>query len=576
MRIIRFFQLFIVFAVPFLFVAEETIQEEQILRHIHDHMIIKDYSCALREAEEGLCLYQNSDKMKEAYAEALAKTGKNGEAILFLQQNMPSRALLETIAWSVLKEGRLSSQYAVRLSSLIGSALTNDAKAIEFLLSALDDSSAIVRSVAVQLSMHYGDCILQEKLAHVFEKEKVFWVRMEMLRAFGQMRVKKMASYLTEIAASDEKTFEEKALAIHSLVNIYDKAKSEEVLALTQSPKAGLRQFGCQLAAHFEVKGVKHQICQLLQDPRPDVRIAALNALGLYFRFELKKEDVFPLLEQSLADRMPSVAITAAWVAMILQHPKAEAFFQHWLLHPIEKNRRLAAAALAKSGSFGVVLAQKMLRRTEDPCVAANLALGLLGQRVEVKKCCEILFDFLRNKNGLWSWDEKEGTLFQVLSHSDLRHDELIPYYPEAEDAMVTLRLLSFLAIEEDDRALEGLKRFLSHKHWGMSALAAITLLQEGGVPEAQLVRKLLQDPDCNLRCQAALALAFLAKDRSALPILIEAYQKADYELKERILEALGQIGSEESLPFLFQILKEPFLQLRVIAASSLIQCLNR
>jgi HEAT repeat protein len=195
---------------------------------------------------------------------------------------------------------------------------------------------------------------------------------------------------------------------------------------------------------------------------------------------------------------------------------------------------------------------------------------------MDVKKCCDILFDFLKNKTGLWMWEAKEGTIFQVLSTSDIRHLEVVPYYPESVDAMATLRLLSFLAVEGDDRALEGLKYFLIHKHWGMSALAAVTLLQEGGEKEAELVRKLLKDPDRNVRAQAALALAFLGKDRSAMPILIEAYRQADYELKERILEALGQIGSEESISFLFQTLKDPFLQLRVIAASSLIQCLYR
>lgn len=566
----------IFFSLPLSLFSQESVGETEILRRIYDHLIIKDYASALDEAQNGLDLYESSEKMQSAFVETLAKSGKSNEAIDFFKGKTPSASLLETIAWGVIKEGSRSSQYAVRLSSLVGAFLTQDAKALDFLLSAMEDTNAVLRAVGVQLCSQYGDDLLQKEVIRLFAREKAFWVKLEILRALGQMRVKEMADHLKEIAASEERTFEEKAIAIASLVKIYEKPKIEEVCSLVQSPKAGLRQFGCELAAHFEVKEAKDRILQLLSDPRPDVRISALNALGLAYRWDAKKEEIFPLLERSLSDKMPSVAITAAWVAMLAEHPAAERVFEEWIEHPVEKNRRLAAAALAKTGPYGVSLSQKLIRKTEDPYVAANLALGLLGQRVEVKKCCDILFDFLKNKSGLWMWDAKEGTIFQVLSDSDVRHLDPIPFYPESIDAMATLRLLSFLAVEGDHRALEGLKHFLAHKHWGMSALAAVTLLREGGESEAELVRKLLQDPDRNVRCQAALALAFLGKDRTAMPILIEAYNLADYELKERILEALGQIGSEESLSFLFQTLKEPFLQLRVIAASSLVQCLYR
>ena len=46
-------------------------------------------------------------------------------------------------------------------------------------------------------------------------------------------------------------------------------------------------------------------------------------------------------------------------------------------------------------------------------------------------------------------------------------------------------------------------------------------------------------------------------------------------EMKIHVLEAIGHIGDRESIPFLIQILKEPFQVLRVVAASALIQCLS-
>ncbi|HRD55298.1 MAG TPA: HEAT repeat domain-containing protein, partial [Parachlamydiaceae bacterium] len=56
--------------------------------------------------------------------------------------------------------------------------------------------------------------------------------------------------------------------------------------------------------------------------------------------------------------------------------------------------------------------------------------------------------------------------------------------------------------------------------------------------------------------------------------VLQDFYAQADREMKERILEGIGRIGSSASIPFLVECLKEPFQSLRVIAASSLLQVL--
>lgn len=73
---------------------------------------------------------------------------------------------------------------------------------------------------------------------------------------------------------------------------------------------------------------------------------------------------------------------------------------------------------------------------------------------------------------------------------------------------------------------------------------------------------------------QAALILALLGSDDAAVKVLQEAYSKVEREIKVYILEALGHIGDPQSIPFLLEILNEPFQVLRVVAASALIQCL--
>ena len=110
---------------------------------------------------------------------------------------------------------------------------------------------------------------------------------------------------------------------------------------------------------------------------------------------------------------------------------------------------------------------------------------------------------------------------------------------------------------------------------WGVSAAAAATLLEEGDEEAFSLVRSLLTEEDQKIRIQAALILGLFGSDPAAIKVLQEAYPTANRELKVHILEALGHIGDPQSVPFLVEILKEPFQMMRVVAASALIQSLS-
>ena len=173
-------------------------------------------------------------------------------------------------------------------------------------------------------------------------------------------------------------------------------------------------------------------------------------------------------------------------------------------------------------------------------------------------------------------WDQRPNPLFKILAPSQVRYIDQIPNYPEAIDQMTRLNLCSLLAIFEDARALNALKTFLQKRNWGISGVAAATLLQEGDEQAMEVVRQLLGDSDPNVQLQACLVLAMLGKDGSVLADLQGAYPGSDHERKLQILEAIGKMGSPASYSFLLGVFQEPFPVLRVAAAAALIQCVNR
>lgn len=557
--------------------------EPEAARRVEAQLLIDDRASALHEAEEFAKAYPYSRIAGLCLIETLAANGFEERALDALEHfalkhpDLPTdRGLLEAIAWGALQRGIDSNQYGVRLAALVGSYLTRDAKTVPILIRMMRDSNAVVRSIAVQLCTSYGDAVLKEEIARLLSEEKVWMVRLEAMRAAGQLRMKNLAPKLRSIVQDEKTTYEEKTLAIEALVSIYDTATLEQVAALSKSNRAGLRHLACSLAAHFQITGVKEILLSLTADAHPDVRVAALNAIGLSYLKEIPRDELKASVGVALQDSNPAVSITAGWLALLIDPLFGEPSLAKWLSDPFSEYRRLAAGAVATSGKQGTALALRTLDKSQDPYVNANLALGLIGQRCEVKRCSDILFHFLETEKRMWMWDERANPLFRVLAPSQVRYNDQIPSYPEAIDQMTRLNLVTLLSVVEDPRALQALKTFLQRKSWGLTGVAAATLLQEGDETALELIRGLVDDEEPNVRLQACLVLAMLGKDESVLQDLQDAYYTVDHDHKLHILEALGHIGSEESSPFLLKVLREPFPILRAAAAAALIQSLNR
>ncbi|MDE3045600.1 MAG: HEAT repeat domain-containing protein [Verrucomicrobiota bacterium] len=560
-----------------------TASVEEGIRRVQAHLLIDDPTSALQEAEQLVGAYPESKEAGKAMVEALAALGYEEKALNewnLLSARYPEliadRRLLEEVAWGVLKKGISSTQYGVRLGALIGSYLTHDVRAVPILLKMMRDSNAVIRSVAVQMASGYGDAALKDEVVKMLEHEKVWIVRLEVMKAAGLLRIKKVVPMLETLVQSDKVMAEERQTAIEALINIWDHVEPSAILPLAQSNRAGLRHLACAIATHFRTTEVKEEIVKLLSDTHPDVRIAALNAVGLFYREKMEAAELKEVLKPRLEENDPGVAITAGWVAMLVDSSMGEPVFEKWLNDSLSENRRLAAAALSSTGARGAALAVKALKENADPYVRANVAMGLIGQRKEVAAASDCLYEFLSTEKRMWMWDTRPNPLFQTLAPSQVRHIDQIPNYPEAIDQMTRLNLVSLLAMVEDPRATAALKSFLQRKKWGITGVAAATLLQEGDETALEVVRTLLEDSDPQVRFQACLVLAMYGKDETVLKELQGAYAGSDFETKLHILEALGNVGNPESYSFLIGVLREPFPLLRVAAAAALIQSMSR
>jgi HEAT repeat protein len=278
-------------------------------------------------------------------------------------------------------------------------------------------------------------------------------------------------------------------------------------------------------------------------------------------------------VRRRLDDADPLTSLTAAWILAPQDRTEAMRVFQRWLLHPSKEIQRTAAGILAATGCYGCAQMQAIMRNHGDGYVRANVAMGLLGLREDLPQACLTLTEALRDIPERWMW--REMGIFRILFPSDVKQKEGTPNYPEMMNQITRLEILNALAMVKSPTALPAMKQFLQERTWGVAGIAASLLLAEGDESTFALVRELQKDPVRRVRAQAALVLALWGHDPESVDALQNIYAEADFTLKSLILEALGNVGHEKSIPFLIARLEEPSEQMRLIAATSLIRCLN-
>lgn len=545
-------------------------EEDRIAKRIQAHLLIGDYPSASEEALMAFSQNPESQVLFESTLKALAKQGDEKELWELWNRHIskfPSlktkRDLLENIAWGIISHASHSPSPVIRIMALLGAFFGQDAKGTEILCVNMQDQNSMIRAAAVELAGHLRDSKLCDEVVKVFHKEKNWQVRLTAIKALGKMKIEAAKEDLIRLISDDHAMAEEKAAAIEAIVNMMEDADREEIEKLAKSNRAGLRILACEVVSTLDLERDTDLVVQLLSDYHSEVRQSAIKTLGI---LKVKKFQEIPLsryLLKFLDDSDPVTAITAAWLLTIQNCAEGSQAFERWLKDQDRDLRLLASAALAETGKYGLEKTVKIFAETDDPLVKMNLAFGLIGNRVDCDKACEALYKGLTLDEPL-DWVEEGG--FRRLAPS--RGGD------EATHQLTHLEILNILAIMKYPRSQEAVRAFLKEKNWGITGMASALLLTEGDDTAVDLVESLLHDPDPKIKLQAAQVLAMWGKGENAVTVLQNAYEGADREQKEHILEALGKVGMTSTIPFLVQKMQEPFQTLRILAAAALLECL--
>ena len=88
---------------------------------------------------------------------------------------------------------------------------------------------------------------------------------------------------------------------------------------------------------------------------------------------------------------------------------------------------------------------------------------------------------------------------------------------------------------------MEAIKSFLKERRRKITGLAAEFLLQEGDVFAPDLVKELLDDPDPQIRLEAALVLSALGDEEKVADLMMKLYPSLQREKQIAVLETMGK-----------------------------------
>lgn len=554
--------------------------EMEAEKRVRAYMTIDDSFGASDEALEGLQLYPDSIALWEVYLKAL---GDRGDEAGLLQGwdkyrklnpgKPPKPEVLENLCWGIIQSGSRHSSPLIRLIALLAAYMGNDARGVEIICKSLGDTHAGIRGAAAELAGNMRDGVLCEGVLERLKVERDSEVQLELIRAVGGMDIKESMPLLLQVLSQPGSQAEHRAAAIESVLNLMDDIDQEQLKGFAGSNRAGLRLLACECCAYLGSVRDLDLLVGLAGDTNNEVRAASLQCLGILPLNEAQKGRVREVARGLKYDPDPLVAISAAWLLTLLQKEEGQALLRYWMMNESMDARLLAAGALVGAGRYGSPLLEQTFKNTQDRFVRLNLALGMISSRLDSMGACEVIHVAMVEDKSRWMKEEKG--LFSYIGPSKVKFKEGIPNYPETVNQLLRLELINMMAMLRYPMAQEAVQSFLRERAWGVTGMASALLLTEGDETAVKIVEGLLKDPNQKVRAQAALILGLWGGDETAMDVLVGAYASGHRDLKEQILEAMGNIQSASVVPFLTERLQEQSQTLRLIAASSLLRALN-
>ncbi len=537
---------------------------------------------ARQAADSAKALYsQKPDdlEVQQLYITSLARSGASQQALQLWKacsahNEKPFYSSLEEICWAELHEGARRSSIKGQYIALFGAASSQQIRAIPLLKRSLKSSNPFFRSLAAQLSAYLGDAPLRKELLHTLQTEPSSNVQATIIATLGTLKEKQLSGLL-HTYLSEQYPLEVQEAAAFALANLTETLSEKQLQALATSSHSGLKLAACYIVRTKGLYKELSPITALLEDSLPYVQEQAAYTLAM--APSLPKQATTLLSSLLLHSPNLKVQITTAFALARHGDQEAKTFLQEIITSKHSLEEKLAAlGAIACLGPQSIDTMERfLLDKDSPPFIRLNSALYLLYWDAPSSSAIQELSEALGNHSLKLEEKSMIADFFPVFKESEQRHHPFIPNLPLVSDQLSRLKLIALLAYQDDPLIIERISEYLETKQWGVSLTASTLVLQELPIQAEHILHKLLDHSSANIRAQVSIILAAINRDHTALDTLYESFDDVNNETKLAIIEAIGNLASTQSIPFLVQQLQNPLASIRLMAAGALLRCIN-
>ncbi len=562
----------------------DSAKEKLYREKISYHLLIRNDTEAASLSTQAIESFPYSSNLRKLYIESLSSIGSEKKLLRAWQQfsrDFPDQKyedqVLELVAKGVLHYAEFSEPYLSKQYRYAVSDAFTDASSVESLKEAFHDSNFAVREMALNAVLSHGDDVLCDEIVDLLERERMPSVRRKALEVLIRVKGEEAKPIAESMLKNPNLSYFDRLSLILALLDGKDSMERSELEQLAQSSQAIERLIACYTYAYYGIKENLDLLKAMIYDPILDVRIQALTSLGHLRINQIDGESVDALMQPIIEGENKELSLLASWVCMLSDCSNQKHCFRDFLYHSNQKIRLQAASLIGYSLPYTQDLAEEFFQTHSDKYVRLNLSAQLLVHRVRVKEAQDQVFDFLQHPETaqfkasmpypmetIWPVQLVDNFEKQISGVPSMVHSEVVQFC-----------LLNLLAVLEDPRAYGAISDFLETHHSNAALASMPQFIRAGSAQLLDLICSFFDHPDLNKRIQAAALVAMLKKEEKALQILYDAYPQVDRRLKEMIVTIVGQIGAKDSIPFLMEAIYEPSQSMRIVAASSLMQCIR-
>ena len=559
-------------------------KEKQFREKISYNLLIRNDTEATRQALQAVQSFPESIHLRRLYIESLSSIGSEKKLLRAWQnfsRDFPKQKyedqVLELVAKGVLHNAELSEPYMSKYYRYAVADKFTDSSSVEVLKEAFHDSNFAVREMALNAALLHGDEVLCDEILELLNREHLPTIRRKALEVLIRIKGDDAKPLAESMLADPKLSYLDRLSLILTLLDGKKSMNREELEKLATSSQAIERLIACYTFGYFGANENLDLLKNLINDPIQDVRLQAITSLGHLRVTQIDGQSVNDLMKPIIKSESCELSLLASWVSMLNNDLEQAHNFRDFFYLSNQKIRLQAASLVGYSLPNTLELAEEFFQTHTDPYVRLNLSVLLITHRKRVEEASNQIFEFLKSSESSQfkaSMPYPMETIWPVnLVDSFERQMSGISSVTQSE--VVQFCLLNLLAIVEDPRANVAISNFLETHHSNAALASMPQFIRAGSAPLLELICSFFNHPDLTKRIQAAALVAMLKKEEKALEVLYEAYPLVDRALKEMIITIVGQIGSKDSIPFLMDAIYEPSQSMRILASSSLMQCLR-